>query len=60
MRIKLTQDYLEPTGIKVMKRPGQPAVVFEKGTVIDMSEASGRKYIEEQRGVEVDDDVAAE
>lgn len=60
MRIKLTQDVLEPTGIKVSKRETQPATVMEKGTVIEMSEASGRKYIEQGKGVEVADDAVSD
>ncbi len=58
MRIKLTQDVMEPTGIKVVRHQGRRAVVFEKDVVIDMSESSARKYIDAGLGVEVKDDAA--
>jgi len=60
MRIKLTQDVKEPTGIKVAKHEGRPAIVFEKGAILEMSESSARKYIDAGLGVEVKDDAAAE
>ena len=57
MRIKLLQDITEPHGIKVSNRPDREAVVFKKGAVVEMSDASGQKYIAEGKGVEVVDDV---
>lgn len=59
MRIKLTQDVIEPTGIKVVRHQGRRAIVFEKDTVIEMSESSARKYIAAGLGIEVKNDVAA-
>jgi len=48
---------MEPHGIKVSNRLDREAVVFKKDAVVEMSEASGQKYIAEGKGVEVVDDV---
>ena len=51
MRVKLTEDVRENGAIKVAKRGSQPAVVYEKDTVVDMSDASAQKYIKQGKAV---------
>jgi hypothetical protein len=60
MRVKLTKDIKEKGNdgaerLKISKHdnPNRPEVRFVKDAVIEMSETTGKKYIEAGKGVEV-------
>lgn len=47
MRIKLLTNIIDGAGnLKAVLRPGRKAVPFVEGAVIEVSEATGAKYIE--------------
>lgn len=45
MRVKLVKDVLQNGQVKTVKRPGRPGQFFEAGMVIEVSDATGEKYI---------------
>lgn len=47
MRIKLLQDIVQGGGLKVSRRPGRRTVCYVEGAVVDVSDATGAKYIEQ-------------
>lgn len=53
MQIRLTQHVMEGSALKVAMRPGRDPIPFVKGSVIEMSETSGQKYIEKGLGEDV-------
>lgn len=69
MKVILTQDVVEKdrndreVGIKVVRREGRKTVAFTEGAVVEMSEESGKKYIERGWAKEYEehsDDVSTE
>lgn len=46
MKVKLKKTIVEGGNIKGSVREGRDAVAFVEGAIIDMSDASGKKYIE--------------
>ena len=57
MKVKLLETISEPGNgnLKAAMRPGKRPVAFIEGEVIDMSEASGKKYIDKGWAVAVDE-----
>lgn len=52
MLVKLTQTIMEGHGVKIsVRRPPRKSVPFVEGAVIDMSDASAQKYIDEGKAV---------
>jgi len=52
MLVKLTQTIMEGHGVKIsVRKPPRKSVPFVEGAVIDMSEASAQKYIEQGKAV---------
>lgn len=53
MKIRLLQTVLEGRAVKTIIRNGREPVVFTKGTVLEMSDESAKKYIEKGLAEEV-------
>lgn len=45
MRVKLVKDVLQNGQVKTVKRPGRPGMFFEAGQVVEVSDATGAKWI---------------
>jgi len=45
MRVKLIKDVLQNGQVKTVKRPGRPGMFFEAGQVVEVSDATGAKWI---------------
>lgn len=54
MLVKLLKHIEEGNGIKLVKRRGRADVAFVQGAVIEVSDATGQKYIERGDAVKVD------
>lgn len=59
MKVKLLQDVIEGSAPKTVKK-GEEWIQFTKGRIIEMSEASGKKYVEKGLGEEVVEDKPKE
>lgn len=46
MLVKLLKNVEEGNGVKLAKRKGRPSVAFVKDAIIEVSDATGAKYIE--------------
>lgn len=52
MLVKLTQNIMEGHGVKIsIRKPPRKSVAFVEGTVVDLSEASAQKYIDQGKAV---------
>lgn len=45
MRVKLVKDVLQNGQVKTVKRPGRPGMFFEAGQVVEVSDATGAKWV---------------
>lgn len=52
MLVKLTQTIMEGHGVKIsVRKPPRKSVAFVEGTVLELSEASAQKYIDQGKAV---------
>lgn len=56
MLVKLTQTIMEGHGVKIsVRKPPRKSVPFVEGAVIELSDASAQKYIEQGKAVKVEE-----
>lgn len=55
MFVKLKKDIMEDNRLKTSVRPGFRALAFTEGTVIEVSESTGKKWVEKGWAEETDE-----
>lgn len=61
MLVKLTQNILEGNGVKIsIRKPPRKSVPFIEGAVLEMSDESAKKYIEQGKAVAYTPDTPAD
>lgn len=60
MRVMLTESVIEGNSVKTVMRDGHKPVVYVEGAIVEMSDASARKYIKKGWARELTEEEAKE